>query len=103
MDYDITRDIVCNTWIRDLTKEQAFKMEELMLEYSRTHEDGNGIIRGNSVKMANCWNLHLFKGVKHRLENKSYADMYIRIREIDHEMKSIAEYLIAEVEKEEES
>lgn len=84
LNYDFSGD----HWIRGLDKDQAYDIADRIEKYVREHDEWNGRFAARACKMVDAWSVYL----RYRLKSvgvHSYADLYIRMREYDGQLKKI--------------
>lgn len=84
LDYNFSGD----HWIDRLDKDQAYDIADRIEKYMREHDEWNGRFTARACKMLNTWSVHLGYRLK-SVGVHSYADLYIRMRECDAQLKKI--------------
>ena len=87
-------------WIYHLSKDEAYDIADKIEKYMREHDEWRGRFTAKACKMIDDWSVYLtyrFNGP----DINSYADLYIRMREYDSQLKKI--FTEAGIKLEEES
>lgn len=75
-------------WIHNLTKNEAYDISDKIEKYMREHDEWAGVFRANACEMGDSWSVYL----RYRFNAfgvYSYADLYIKMREYDSQLKKI--------------
>ena len=86
-------------WINNLIKDEAYGIADKIEKYIREHDEWNGTFSAKACKMIDTWSVYLsyrFKSVG----VDSYADLYIKMREYDSQLKKILSEAGIELEEE---
>lgn len=85
---ELNHDFSGDHWINGLDKDRAYDITDKIEKYIREHDEWHGHFATKACKMINTWSVYLtyrFKSVGVH----SYADLYIRMREYDAQLKKI--------------
>ena len=96
----LNHDFSGDHWINGLDKDQAYDIADKIEKHMREHDEWHGAFSARACKMIDTWPVYLryrFKSVG----AYSYADLYIRMREYDTQLKKILTEVGIELNEEE--
>lgn len=97
---ELNHDFSGDHWINGLDKDRAYDIADKIEKYMREHDEWHGAFSARACKMIDTWSVYLryrFKSVGVH----SYADLYIRMREYDAQLKKIFTEVGIELNEEE--